>query len=171
MRVEVDSDINISAKTSVNLFAKSASGRKIWRSRRRANVVKSAPDRFDHLSGGLHCSKRKAPSANGLNSRNRLGDNRVTLHVQEGAYNLKCKPNEKCVCGHSMAGGRPPSFVSFTCPNCQALYHVVKAERGPETVDHDLTSRSCGAPLPGREGNFDLKYFLLRKAGRTGRRA
>jgi hypothetical protein len=139
----------------------------------RANVVKSAPDRFDHLSGGLHCSKRKAPSANGLKSRNRLGDNRVTLHIQEGAYNLKCKPNEKCVCGHSMAGGRRPSFVSFTCPNCQALYHVVivKAERGPETVDHDLTSRSCGAPLPGREGNFVLKYFLLRKAGRTGRRA
>jgi hypothetical protein len=66
-----------------------------------------------------------------------------------------------------MPGGRPPSFNSFTCPNCQALYHLVKVERGPETVDGDVTCRSCGAPLPGREGNFVLKYFMLRKAGRV----
>ena len=26
--------------------------------------------------------------------------------------------------------GRPPSFKSFTCPNCQALYHIVKVEVG-----------------------------------------
>jgi hypothetical protein len=25
-----------------------------------------------------------------------------------------------------MPGGRPASFRSFTCPNCQALYHVVQ---------------------------------------------
>ena len=31
-------------------------------------------------------------------------------------------------------GGRPPSFISFTCANCQALYHVVKVEAGPETL-------------------------------------
>jgi predicted Zn finger-like uncharacterized protein len=68
-----------------------------------------------------------------------------------------------------MAGGRPPSLNSFTCPNCQALYHIVKVERGPETVDRDVTCRSCGAPLPGREGNFVLKYFMLRKAGRVQR--
>jgi hypothetical protein len=54
-------------------------------------------------------------------------------------------------------GWRQTTVVqSFTCPNCQA--HVVKAERGPETVDHDLACRSCGAPLPGREGDFVLKY-------------
>jgi hypothetical protein len=34
-----------------------------------------------------------------------------------------------------MAGGRPPSFRSFTCPNCQALFHVVKVEAEPETFE------------------------------------
>ena len=70
-----------------------------------------------------------------------------------------------------MAGGRPPSFNSFTCPNCKALYQVVKAEPGPETVDREIVCRSCGAPLTGRDGKFVLKYFMLREAGRTRRRA
>jgi hypothetical protein len=64
-----------------------------------------------------------------------------------------------------MAGGN-----SFTCPSCEALYHVVKVEAGPETVDRALTCLACGAPLPSREGEFVLKYFLSRKAGRTRRR-
>ena len=61
---------------------------------------------------------------------------------------------------------------SFTCPNCQALYHVVKVEAGPETVFQDVTCGVRGEPLVGREGEFVLKYFLLRKAGRVqkGRR-
>ena len=58
-------------------------------------------------------------------------------------------------------------FKSFTCPNCRALYHVVEVEAGPETNFHDVGCRACGAELPGREGNFILKYFMLRKAGRT----
>jgi predicted Zn finger-like uncharacterized protein len=66
-----------------------------------------------------------------------------------------------------MPGGRPASFRSFTCPNCQALYHVVQGEAGPETRFHDVTCRVCGAAFPGREGSFILKYFLLRKAGRV----
>ena len=66
-----------------------------------------------------------------------------------------------------MPGGRPASFSSFTCPHCQALYQVVKAEAGPESVDRAVPCRSCGEPLPGREGNFVLKYFLLH-AGRVG---
>ena len=70
-----------------------------------------------------------------------------------------------------MAGGRPPSFNSFTCPNCDALYQVVKAEPGRETVDREVACRSCGGPLAGRDGKFVLKYFLLRKAGRSRRRA
>ena len=56
---------------------------------------------------------------------------------------------------------------TFTCPSCRAPYQVVKCERGPETVDHDLTCRSCEAPFPGRDGNFVLKYFMLRKADRV----
>jgi predicted Zn finger-like uncharacterized protein len=53
---------------------------------------------------------------------------------------------------------------SFNCPNCKALYRVVKVQPGPETVDRELTCRSCGAPLPARDGGLILKYFMLRKA-------
>ena len=69
-----------------------------------------------------------------------------------------------------MAGGRPPSFNSFTCPNCKALYHIVKVEAGPETVFQEVPCRVCGEPLVGREGNFVLKYFLLREATRVQNR-
>lgn len=54
----------------------------------------------------------------------------------------------------------------FNCPNCSALYQIIKIEAGPETVDREITCRVCGGPLQGREGNFVLKYFMLRKAGR-----
>jgi predicted Zn finger-like uncharacterized protein len=59
-----------------------------------------------------------------------------------------------------------PSIKMSTCAKCQALYYVVKVESGPETVERDVMCPSCGAPLVGREGNFVLKYFMLRKAGR-----
>jgi hypothetical protein len=65
-----------------------------------------------------------------------------------------------------MTTSKPPFFH---CPNCNALYQVVKTEAGPETVDREITCRACGAPLAGREGNFVLKYFLLRKGGRVTR--
>ncbi len=68
--------------------------------------------------------------------------------------------------GRRMAGGSPPSFISFTCANCQALYHVVKVEAGPETTEAEVTCCACGAPLPGREGKFVLKYFMLRHGAR-----
>jgi hypothetical protein len=55
----------------------------------------------------------------------------------------------------------------FTCPNCSALYQVVKAEAGPETTDDPKVMWwICGAPLPAREDQWIVKYFLLRKAGR-----
>jgi hypothetical protein len=56
--------------------------------------------------------------------------------------------------------------VHFNCPNCNALYRLIKAEAGPETLDGEISCRVCGAPLPGRDGSFVLKYFLLRKAAR-----
>ena len=56
--------------------------------------------------------------------------------------------------------------VHFKCPHCDALYQVVKAEAGPETIDGDIACRVCGGPLAARDGEFVLKYFLLRKAGR-----
>jgi hypothetical protein len=69
-----------------------------------------------------------------------------------------------------MPGGRPSAFPFFTCPNCDALYQVIKAEAGPETVQHEAACRSCGAPVPGNEGNFVLKYFLLRKKAARSRK-
>ena len=59
-----------------------------------------------------------------------------------------------------MATNKPSSF---NCPNCNALYEVVKLQAGPETNDREITCRNCGNPLIGREGSLVLKYFLLRK--------
>jgi hypothetical protein len=73
--------------------------------------------------------------------------------------------------GTRMPGGRPPSLNSFTCPKCQALYQLVKVEAGSETNDRELTCLSCGGPLASRQGKFVLKYFLLRKATPSRRRA
>ena len=52
------------------------------------------------------------------------------------------------------------AFNTFTCPNCEALYQVVEVEAGP---DREITCQVCGGPLAGREGDFVLKYYLLRK--------
>src|ERR1700683_4359640 len=56
--------------------------------------------------------------------------------------------------------------LTFTCRNCEALYELVRVKVGPESRDRQVTCRDCGAPFPGREGKFVLKYFLLRKATR-----
>jgi hypothetical protein len=55
------------------------------------------------------------------------------------------------------------SDSSFNCPNCNARYHLIRVEAGPETVDHEISCRSCSAPLQGREGLFVLKYFLINR--------
>jgi predicted Zn finger-like uncharacterized protein len=54
----------------------------------------------------------------------------------------------------------------FKCPDCDALYQIVKAELGPETIEGEVACRICGGELPAREGKFILKYFLLRQANR-----
>ena len=58
---------------------------------------------------------------------------------------------------------------SFHCPNCYALYKVVKVEAGPETPDVEIACRNCGGPLTAREGNLVLKYFLVGKPERVHR--
>ena len=68
-----------------------------------------------------------------------------------------------------MLGGMP-NFYSvplFRCESCFALYQVVKAPAGTETADLEIACPVCNAPLPAREGQFVLKYFLLRKATRS----
>jgi predicted Zn finger-like uncharacterized protein len=63
---------------------------------------------------------------------------------------------------------RPSLFTTYKCPNCDALYQVVKVD-GSATSDREVTCRHCGAPLPRREGKFVIKYFLLRSAARVQR--
>jgi len=58
----------------------------------------------------------------------------------------------------------------FQCANCDALYQVVTAEVGPETVDRDIICRACGTRMPSCEGKFVLKYFLVRKGRMQQRR-
>ena len=48
----------------------------------------------------------------------------------------------------------------FNCPHCDALYHLVETEAGPETLDLQPTCVACGAPLPAREGPVVFKYLL-----------
>ena len=59
----------------------------------------------------------------------------------------------------------PPVFMR-NCPNCDAMYQVLKAEAGPETDSRQIACRVCGGPLVSREGKTVLKYFLLRSATR-----
>jgi hypothetical protein len=61
---------------------------------------------------------------------------------------------------------RPGRYNFFKCPSCGALYDVIRAEAGPETRDSEIGCRVCGAPLAPGDGEFVLKYFLLRKAVR-----
>lgn len=61
----------------------------------------------------------------------------------------------------------PTGMPSFNCPHCNALYRIVRAEAGPETVNQEITCRACGAPLAGRDGKYVLKYFMLRKVEST----
>lgn len=43
----------------------------------------------------------------------------------------------------------------------------MRAEAGSETaMVSEIACFNCGGPLPTREGNLILKYFLLRKARR-----
>jgi len=54
--------------------------------------------------------------------------------------------------------------TTFHCPNCRAKYLVVRAEAPPgPTINRELVCLSCGGPLHGREGKFNLKYFLLER--------
>jgi hypothetical protein len=49
----------------------------------------------------------------------------------------------------------------FDCPNCHARYKLVRVECDDVDFDGQITCRSCGAPLQGREGKDILKYFLV----------
>src|SRR5262245_19807051 len=91
------------------------------------------------------------------------GDIRITAICDGSNGNARKAKKQKAGVD---VGGRIMSVdqaSSFRCPNCHALYRVVKVEAGLETVDREIKFRNCGAPLVGREGNFVLKYFLVRR--------
>jgi hypothetical protein len=60
--------------------------------------------------------------------------------------------------------------VNFTCPHCASLYEVLRAEALLESVDSQIVCPTCAEPLPTREAQFILRYFLLRKAERGWQR-
>ena len=60
-----------------------------------------------------------------------------------------------------MSAGEAACVTRFNCPNCDAIYDLVRAEGESDTTDRDLVCLACGAPLQSREGRFILKYFLL----------
>jgi predicted Zn finger-like uncharacterized protein len=66
-----------------------------------------------------------------------------------------------------MSGYKAADKPLIECPNCEVRYHVVKIKVGTVAVDPPVKCRGCGAPLPGRDGNFVMKYFPLRKPGRA----
>ena len=59
------------------------------------------------------------------------------------------------------AGMSAPASLRANCPHCGAAYKVVQIEAPSDPVE--VTCRSCGGPLQGREGRFLLKYFLVDK--------
>ena len=97
---------------------------------------------------------------------------------------FEAKPRNKCVMrlSHERSSRRlalvptaqcgivQTAEINFTCPHCASLYEVVRAEALPESVDSRIACLTCAGPLPTREAQFILKYFLLRKADRGWQR-
>ena len=69
-----------------------------------------------------------------------------------------------------MSAAEAPHIPRFNCPNCAAIYDLVRAEAGSAATDRELVCLTCGGPLQSREGRFILKYFLLEPAHHVGRR-
>ena len=51
----------------------------------------------------------------------------------------------------------------FYCPACKAKYELVRTEFPAGGDDPQIVCIGCGALLPGREGAFILKYFLVER--------
>ena len=65
--------------------------------------------------------------------------------------------------------------LRFNCPNCGALYQLIRIEAASVTADSIMADRqieclTCGTPLQGRQGRYVLKYFLPDSSHRVGRR-
>ena len=51
----------------------------------------------------------------------------------------------------------------FYCPECKAKYELVRMEFPADGADPKILCIGCGTLLPGREGAFILKYFLVER--------
>jgi hypothetical protein len=69
-----------------------------------------------------------------------------------------------------MVGARPGGVVQAEsgtraqdkcCPHCAASYQLVYVEAEDTASDGELTCLQCDGPLPGRDGRFIRKYFLV----------
>ena len=47
-------------------------------------------------------------------------------------------------------------------PNCNVEYRLVRAEARPKSSYGQIECYHCGGPLNGREGQFILKYLLVK---------
>jgi hypothetical protein len=56
--------------------------------------------------------------------------------------------------------------VNFICPHCGSFYEAVRAQALPDSIDSRIRCATCTGPLPAREAQFALKYFLLKKGDR-----
>ena len=63
-----------------------------------------------------------------------------------------------------MATNKPSSF---NCPNCNALYEVVKLQAGPETNDREITSGIAAIHSSAAKGAWSLSIFCCENAGRV----
>jgi hypothetical protein len=57
-------------------------------------------------------------------------------------------------------------FSFYQCPSCETLYQRVRSRVGTGN-DPEIACNACSAPLPTRDGEFALKYFMLREAARA----
>ena len=55
------------------------------------------------------------------------------------------------------------STPRFHCPRCGTPYTVIRAEADSTSEETEVACTICRAPLPAREEEFVLKYFLLRR--------
>jgi predicted Zn finger-like uncharacterized protein len=55
--------------------------------------------------------------------------------------------------------------VNFVCPHCASLYEIVKATALPNGFEREIKCSTCRGPLPAREEQFSLSYFLMRRSG------
>lgn len=51
--------------------------------------------------------------------------------------------------------------MNRACPNCAAVYNVVRMEVGPDDKIGEIRCLVCGGPLQGGEGKFIYKYLLI----------